>query len=125
LTYEEYIERTARPLAGADPVFVQVVKEERERMFPMKLVVAANQLRSRGYDCWAESLESSLAAYSIQRLEFARKANLRGSYPVCFLSRWTPPPPASNLPFIGLITPTLPERTPWPRTISTDVNSTN
>lgn len=57
LTFEEYIELTAMPLAGADPVFVQVVEEERERMFPMKLVVAANHLRSRGYDCRPESLE--------------------------------------------------------------------
>jgi len=57
LTFEEYIELTALPLAGADPVFVQVVEEERERMFPMKLVVAANHLRSRGYDCRPASLE--------------------------------------------------------------------
>lgn len=47
LTFEEYIELTAIPLACADPVFVQAVEKERERMFPMKLVVAANQLRSR------------------------------------------------------------------------------
>ena len=49
LTFEGYIELTAMPMAGADPVFVQAVKEERDGMFPMKLVVAANHLRSRYY----------------------------------------------------------------------------
>jgi hypothetical protein len=29
LTFDEYIELTAMPLAGVDPVFVQVVEEER------------------------------------------------------------------------------------------------
>lgn len=57
LTFDEYIELTALPLAGADPVFVQAVEEEREQMFPMKLLVAANHLRSRGYDCRPASLE--------------------------------------------------------------------
>lgn len=57
LTFEEDIELTVMPLACADPVFVQAVEEEREQMFPMKLVVAANHLRSRGYDCRAASLE--------------------------------------------------------------------
>lgn len=58
LTFDEYIELEAMPLASADPVFVQAVEEERERMFPMPLVVAVNHLRSRGYDCRPESLES-------------------------------------------------------------------
>lgn len=57
LTFDEYIELTAMPLAGADPVFVQGVEEEREQMFPMKLVDAANHLRSRGYACQPASLE--------------------------------------------------------------------
>lgn len=57
LTFDESIKLTAMPLAGADPVFVQAVEEDRERMFPMKLVVAANHLRSRGYDCRPASLE--------------------------------------------------------------------
>lgn len=57
LTFDEYIELTAMPLAGADPAFVQAVQEEREQMFPMPLVVAANHLRSRGYDCRPASLE--------------------------------------------------------------------
>lgn len=57
LTFDEYIELTAMPMAGADPVFVQAVEEERERMFPMPLVVAANHLRSRGCDCRPASLE--------------------------------------------------------------------
>lgn len=48
------------PLAGADPVFVQAVEEEREQMFPMKLVVAANHLRSRGYDWHIPSLCAAL-----------------------------------------------------------------
>lgn len=57
LTFDEYIELKAMPLAGADPVFIQAVEEEREQMFPMPLVVAANHLWSRGYDCRPESLE--------------------------------------------------------------------
>lgn len=57
LTFDEYIELTIMPLRGGDRVFVQAAEEVRERMFPMTLVVAANHLRSRGYDCRAESLE--------------------------------------------------------------------
>jgi hypothetical protein len=57
LTFDEYVDLTLRPLAGAHLVFHQAVDEEPERMFPMKLVVAANHLRSRGYDCRPESLE--------------------------------------------------------------------
>ena len=36
MTFDEYIDRSAMSMAGADPVFVQVVEEEREQMFPMK-----------------------------------------------------------------------------------------
>ena len=39
LTFDEYVELTAKPPAGADPAFHEAVKEERERMFPMTLVV--------------------------------------------------------------------------------------
>jgi len=42
LTFDEYIELRALPLAGADPVFVQAVEKERERMFPWACPTACN-----------------------------------------------------------------------------------
>lgn len=46
LTFDEYIELTAMPLTGADPIVVQVVEEVRERLFSMPSVVSANHRRA-------------------------------------------------------------------------------
>lgn len=84
LTFDEYIERTAMPMAGADPVFVQAVEEEREQMFPMKLVLAANHLRSRCYDCRPASLELLSRALRIEVNPTARLGGRLAFRAACF-----------------------------------------
>ena len=50
LTFDEYIDLKLRPHTGADRAFHQAAEMERDEMFPMATVTAANHLRSRGYD---------------------------------------------------------------------------
>jgi len=61
LTFVEFVSLKLRPRAGAGRALqetaFQAAEMERERMFPMALVVASNHLRSRGYDCRPEMLE--------------------------------------------------------------------
>jgi hypothetical protein len=57
LTFDEYVDLKIKPAAGADRAFHEAAEMEREQMFPMPLVAAANHLRSRGYDCRPEMLE--------------------------------------------------------------------
>ncbi|GIX05029.1 MAG: hypothetical protein KatS3mg114_0898 [Planctomycetaceae bacterium] len=57
LTFEEYVDLRLKPLAGADPVFIEAAEMEREALFPMTTAQAASHLRSRGYDCKPQMLE--------------------------------------------------------------------
>jgi hypothetical protein len=50
LTFDEYIDLKLRPHSRADRAFHQAAEMERNEMFPMATVTAANHLRSRGYD---------------------------------------------------------------------------
>lgn len=57
MDFEEFCELKLTPRAGADQVFFEAAEQEREAMFPMPPLAVVNHLRSRGYDCRAESLE--------------------------------------------------------------------
>jgi hypothetical protein len=57
LTFDEYVQLRLKPMAGADPAFLEAAEQERGAMFPMATTVAANHLRSRGYDVRASMLE--------------------------------------------------------------------
>lgn len=51
LTFDEYVELKLKPPARADRAFHEAAAQEAAQMFPMSTTVAANHLRSRGYDC--------------------------------------------------------------------------
>jgi hypothetical protein len=57
LTFEEFVDLRLRASAGADPVFNEAAKMERERMFPMNATVASSHLRARGYDSRPQMLD--------------------------------------------------------------------
>jgi hypothetical protein len=57
MDFEEFCELKLTPRAGADQAFFEAAEQEREAMFPMPPLAVVNHLRSRGYDCRAESLE--------------------------------------------------------------------
>ena len=57
LTFDEFVELRLNPRAGADRVFREAAKQEREQMFPMHTTLASHHLRSRGYDCKPTMLE--------------------------------------------------------------------
>jgi hypothetical protein len=50
LTFDEYMDLKFRPHLRAERAFHQAAEMERDEMFPMATVTAANHLRSRGYD---------------------------------------------------------------------------
>jgi hypothetical protein len=57
MDFEEFCELKLTPRAGADQAFFEAAEQEREAMFPMPPLAVVNHLRSRGYDCRAESLD--------------------------------------------------------------------
>lgn len=57
LSFQEFVELKLKPPAGADRAFFEAAEQERDEMFPMRLVSAANHLRSPGYDCKPATLE--------------------------------------------------------------------
>jgi hypothetical protein len=57
MDFQEFCELKLAPRAGADQAFFEAVEQEREAKFPMPPFAVVNHLRSRGYDCRAESLE--------------------------------------------------------------------
>lgn len=57
MTFQEYCELKLTPRAGADHAFFEAARLEQEDMFPMPPSVVVNHLRSRGYDCRAQSLD--------------------------------------------------------------------
>lgn len=56
MNFQESCELKLAPRAGADRAFFEAAQLEQESMFPMPLNSVVGHLRSRGYDCRAESL---------------------------------------------------------------------
>jgi hypothetical protein len=60
LTFDEYVELKLMLPKHVDRAFVTAAEHMRERLFTFSLSQAAWHVRTRGYDCQAQSLELSV-----------------------------------------------------------------